>query len=818
MTPSSSESVVRFRAIEAIGSDLRYSFRTLMRQRGLTAVAVLTLAVALAANTAIFSVVDAILLRPLPFAHPAQLVNLGGINRLDGGVYELYSYPNYRDLRTQSRTLAEVVAFSPSRAFLMEGDEPELIDGIDVTANLPAMLGVSPQLGRFFTTAEDEGAAQVMVISHELWQRRFGGDPTIIGRGVRFGSSRKFRTVVGVMPARFRFPADAQRRDYFTPFHEDLGSAREERDSIWITVVATMRNGVTLAQANAELKTIAARLEREYPKENVGLVFRAQSMHEKAVRNVRPALLLLFGAVGVVLLIGCANVANLLLARATARHKEISIRAALGASRMRIATQLLTESVILSLLAGVCGLLLAWWGIDALLAFAPPGIPRLDGVSMEPRVLVFTLFLSMLTGIAFGLAPALAAARPDLTEALNEGTRGSTEGGRRNSMRNALVVAAIALSLMLLSGAGLLLRSFIHVTAIDPGYDHRHAVALALSARTVGYPDDAQVLTFQDRLMQEIRALPGVESVAASDALPLTAQETIWMFGVVGHAPYAPGHAPSAKVCTISPRFFRTLHIPLLRGRDFTADDRATAPAVAIVNQAFVREFFPNGDAVGQKLRLSGDDYDTEVVGVSGDVRWRSLTQEAPAMMFFPLAQRPRRYATIIARANNTAALAPAMRSVVRRLDREQPIVSIGALSETRTESLATRRFTLILLTVLALVALVLAAAGIFSVMSYAVTQRSAEIGIRMALGADAGAVVRLIVGHAARLVAIGTAVGVAGALLSSKLIESLLYGVPPTDPWTFAAMVMLIAATALAASYIPARRAASVDPLVVMR
>ena len=800
-----------------IGQDLRYTLRTLLKQRGFTAVAVLTLAVALAANTAIFSVVNAILLRPLPFANPERLMNLTGISRIDGDTYPVYSYPNYVDLKAQTKTMEVVSAYTRGRAFLMEGDEPELMEGLDVPANFPQLTGVKPRLGRWFTQAEDrEGEPQVLVISHELWQRKFNGDPAIIGRAIRFGTAGKLRTVIGVMPAGFRFPASEGPRDYYIPFEEDIGEARTQRDSIWIAVAGKARPGVSLAQVNAELDTISKRLEKQYPTENAALRFTAASMHEDVVKDVRPALLLLFGAVAVVLLIGCANVANLLLARATSRHKEISVRAALGASPTRITMQLLVESIALALLAGAVGLLLASWGIDALLAFAPSDIPRLDTVSMDGRVLLFTTLLSIVTGIAFGLAPAISASRPNLTEALKEGTRGSTEG-KRNRLRSILVVSAVALSLMLLAGAGLLLRSFIHVTGIDAGYDYRNAISLEISPRSLAYPDEPKYMAFHERLMQELRSMPGVQNLGAVDSAPLGPNESVYSFSVVGRPPLPPGRGLSSKVLIATPNLFETMRMRLIRGRDFLATDRQNTPKVVIVNEAFVREHFPNENPIGKKLEYSPD-HIREIVGVVGDVRWRSLTEDAPAIMFIPHAQSPRRFMSYVVRAQNAESLGPALRALVRRLDRQQPIVGIKMLAGTRQESLATRRFNLMLLAVLAVVALILAAVGIFSVMSYAVTQRTAEIGIRMALGAGTGDVFQLIVGHAVKLVGIGAAVGIAGALLSSKAIGSLLYGVKPADPWTFAAIVVVISATALIASYLPARRAAKVDPLVAIR
>ena len=802
-----------------IANDLRYSFRTLIKQRGFTAVAVLTLAVALAANTAIFSVVNAILLRPLPFPDPEQLVNVAWVSRITASEADVHSYPNYVDIRTQTRALSNAAAFSRGRAFLMEGTEPELMAGIDASWPLLDVLGVKPQLGRFFTKEEDvENGAKVIVLSHDLWQRKFNGDRNIIGRGIRFGTAGDVRTVIGILPQGFRFPINEEPRDYMTPFEEGMGSARNQRDSIWISVIGRMRPGVTLEQANADLKALAGRLEKQYPNENAGLVFNAESMHEGIVKDVRPALLMLFGAVAVVLLIGCANVANLLLARATSRHKEISIRAALGASRGRITMQLLVESVVLSLLAGAAGLLLASWGIDALLAFAPEGIPRLDTVALDGRVLLFTTLLSVFTGVAFGLAPALSASKPNLTEALKEGTRGSTEG-KRNKLRSVLVVAAVALSLMLLAGAGLLLRSFIHVTGIDPGYDHRNAIALEISPRTPAYPEDDRMLAFYDRLFESIKALPGVENVGAVEALPMAPSESFWSFRIVGRPEPEPGRVPACKISIITPDFFETMRIPLIRGRDISARDTATTPLVMLVNESWAREYFPNENPIGKRITLDNPERpQVEIVGLVGDVRWRSLTEDAIPTMFFSQKQRPRRFMSVVMRAPNAESLAPTLRGVVRRLDPAQPIVAIRTLADTRVESLATRRFNLILLAVLAVVALLLAAVGIFSVMNYAVTQRTTEIGIRMALGAEARDVFRLIVGHAARLVVIGTVIGVAGALLSGRAIGTLMYGVKPTDPWTFAAIVIVIAATALLASYLPARRAARVDPLVAIR
>lgn len=804
-----------------LAHDVRSALRALLKHRGFTVIAVVTLAIALGASTAIFTVVNGILLMPLPFADPERLVEIDGYNRISGGDFPVFSYPNYTDVRQQAKTL-EVAAFTRSGTFLMEGSEPELMYGLDATANLLPMLGVRPQLGRFFTEEEDRaGAAPVIVLSHELWQRKFGGDRGVVGRQVRFGTAGNSRTVIGVLPPNFRFPAGEARREFVIPFEPSLDpDDRQARDAIWISVAGRLREGASIAQANAELDTIARRLEAQYPAANAGVRYRVHSMHERTVSEVRPAVLLLFGAVILVLLIGCANVANLLLARATARHKEISIRAAIGASRGAIVRQLLIESVALALVAGAVGLLLATWGIDALLALAPDDIPRLESVSLDRTVMLFALVLSILTGIIFGLAPALSASKPDLTEALKDATRGSTVGRKTNRTRSALVIAAVALSLVLLVGAGLLLRSFLNVTGVDPGYDYRNTIEMRLSPRVIAYREQAQVLGFYDRLLATLRTTPGIESAGAASMLPLSPNESFNSFDIVGRPLAQPGREPGAKYVTVTPGFFDAAGIRLLEGRDITSHDAAGKPQVIVINEAFEREFFPNEKALGQKLLMNRTTGATvDIVGVVADVRWRDMADEAPSTMFIPQAQAPSsRTMSVVVRGPNAASLGPTLRSIVRQIDREQPIMKIEPLASTRAESLEARRFNLILLGGLAAIALMLAAIGIYSVMSYMVTQRSSEIGIRMALGASAGDVFRLVVGQAVKIVAIGLGAGVVVALAGSRLLRSLLYGVAPTDPWTFVAISALIGTIALVASYIPARRATRADPLVAIR
>jgi putative ABC transport system permease protein len=799
--------------------DFRFALRTLVKSKGFTAVALLTLAIALGANTAIFSVVNAILLRPLPFASPQRLVDLDARMLPDARTLPFYSYPNYADVRAQAKTLESVAAYFKADVFLMEGEDPELMSGVVVSSNVFSMLGVKPQLGRTFTPTEDRfHGPSVLIISDALWRRRFGGDPNIVGHSVHCGSGGEQCEVIGVMAASFRFPAGEPVRDFYLPLEQSIDKAtREDRASNFLQVVGKMREGVSLAQANADLTTVAGRLQHTY-KENTGITFRASSMQENVVHGVRPALLMLLGGVVLVLLIGCANVANLLLARATARYKEIAIRAAVGASRMRIVRQLLVESVVLSLAAGAVGLLLATWGMHVLLALAPADIPRLESVALDGPVVAFALTLSLLTGIIFGLAPALSASKPNLTEALKEGSRGSTQGRRGNRIRSSLVVVGIALSLVLLAGAGLLLKSFVHVTAVKPGYDAHDLIAITLSPRSAAYGSDAKALAFFDGLIAAYRTTPGVESVAAVDHMPLTTRETQHSFDVVGRPPLGPGKSIWATVVTITPNFFATLHTPIVKGRDIAPTDTAESPKVIVINETLKRQVFPNEDPIGKRFRVNGANADFEIVGVVRDIRWSDVTKDAPPMYFYAQSQFVHRAMSVIVRAHDAATAEPMLRAVLRQLDPMQPVMSVSTLESMRGTAVSTRRFNLVLLGLLAVIALILSAVGIFSVMSYNVSQRTPEIGIRMAIGAQASDIFRLIVGHSGKLIAVGIVIGVAAALAATRVMETLLFEVKPADPATFAAICAIIAAVALLASYLPARRAASVDPLVAIR
>ncbi|MBV9495826.1 MAG: ABC transporter permease [Acidobacteria bacterium] len=803
--------------------DLRFGIRTLAKDRAFTLVAILTLAFALGANTAIFTVVNAILLRPLPFDRPEKIVKVQGKNLETGGIDPVLSYPNLDDLRTQAKTIDSLGVFVRNSSFFWEGDEPTHVSGSFVSADLfNRVLLAKPLLGRTFTAADDHpGAQPTVILSHETWKKIFHGDPKVIGRVVRFGTGTKRRQVVGVMPEGFVFPIETECHDYWLPFHEVMDPQDlSHRDAIFIDGVARVKDGATLEQAVAEAEVLGRRIEQQHPAEAAGFRYHITSLHRQLVEEVRPALLLLLGAVALVLLIGCANVANLLLARAAGRRREMAIRAAVGASRARIIAQLLVESVMLSLIAGATGVLLASWALDVLKALAPRDVPRLDTISLDAGVLTFTLALSVLTGIIFGLAPALAASKTNLNETLKEGTRGSTEGKGRNRIRNVLVTAAISLSLVLLVGAGLLLRSFMRVTGVDPGFDFQNTAFVELSARQAMYNTPEKQDAYMMRIMERLRAVPGVRSVGAVDLLPLDRNERAWNFQISGQPRFPPGHEPSATTSTATPNYFRTMSIPLLRGRDFTDREVLKTPPVVIINETFARRWFPNQNPVGRKLLMEWDEGEVEheIVGVVGDVRYHDLTREPTPMLYLAVRQQPARHMHYIVQVPNAMTIGPTLRAVVREIDREQPITNISTMAEVRGQSISTRRFNMVLLGALSALALILAAVGIYSLMSYTVTQRTSEIGIRMALGAGTADVFRLIVGNALKLVGVGVAIGVGVALATTRLMTTLLYGIGTNDPITFVAICATIAGVALVASWVPARRAARVDPLVAIR
>ncbi len=818
--------------MQTLWQDIRYGFRILLKKPGFTATIVLALGLGIGANTAIFSVVNAVLWRPLPYKNSERLVSLYSQNTSNAEANLTdrppLSYPDFRDYKEQAQTLQYVAAYRQIGTSLVSGgDEPERVLGADVSAELFPMLGIEPLIGRVFTPEEDKaGAPPVIVLGYGLWQRRFGGDKTIIGREIKL--SARSVTVIGVMPPGFKFPVQAEKMDFFDPFTAVTARASaaslESRDSRFNTIVASLKPGVTLQQAQAEIDTIARRLAEQYPATNTGWRARLISLHEDVTGDVRPAFFVLLGAVLFVLLITCANVANLLLARASARQKEMAIRTALGASRARILRQLLTESLLLALMGGVLGLLLALWGVDLLVAASPANLPRVTEINVDNRVLAFTLIVSAFTGIIFGLFPALASSKLDLNESLKEGGRSSMEGARRNRVRSLLVVSEIALSLVLLIGAGLLIKSFLRLLDTNPGYTTARVLSVTLPLSRAKYPQPEQQIAYVRELLNRTQVLPGVEAISATNLLPLGLRDTFNTFNIEGRPPAPPESRTAARNYSITPDYFRVMSIPVRRGRDFTARDVQNAPPVIVINEAFARRFFESEDPIGRRIILEDEKDEPlppgEIVGIVGNVRHGSLDEKEQPEYYVPFFQTPDRQIDLVIRsaASDPAALAFAMRGAIKAIDKDQLIWEVKTMDERVAESVAPRRFQMLLLGLFATLALTLASIGIYGVMNFMVTQRTHEIGIRIALGAQARDVLRLVVGQGMTLALIGVAVGLIGAFAVTRVMSSLLFGVSATDPATFIGVALLLAGVALIACLIPARKATKVDPMVALR
>ena len=798
--------------------DLRYGVRMLLRSPGVTFVAILAIALGVGANTTIFSVVNTVLLRPLPFAESEKLVKVLTTDAKRGRNDLPTSFPNFTDWREQNGTFEHMTAYSEASATLAGSDMPEQIYGVAATSDMFPLLGVKTFLGRPFLPEEEKpGSAPVAVISYGLWQRRFGSDRKLVGQQVMLDG--KSTTIVGVMPPGFKFPLDAEKTEIWSPL-DPTSEMNKSRGSRYLDVVARLKAGATMQQAQSDMDAIARRLEEQYQGNNMGRGIRLVSLYEDTVGNVRPALLVLLAAVGCVLLIACANVANLLLARSAARHKEIAVRTALGASRWRIIRQLLTESVLLSSVGGISGLLLAMWGVDVLLKLIPSSVPRTQEIAMDARVLGFTLAVSLLTGIVFGLAPALQASRLNLNESLKEGGRGSTEGWRRNRVRSLLVVSEVALSLMLLIGAGLLIKSFQRLRDINPGFNPDRVLTMSLVLPEAKYDEAEKQSLFFQQLVGKASQLPGVESVGLIHPLPLGGSHTTTTFTIEGRPPLAPSDQLNANTRAVSTDFFRAMGIPLIKGRVFTEKDSGDAPKVMLVNETLARRFFAGEDPIGKRAIVYPFKEPCEIVGIVGDVKHRSLDTEAGPEFYLSYLQSPQPEMSLVARTTSSdpAGLANTIQSTVLQLDKDQPVSDVKTMNQLLGESTASRRFNMLLLGIFAFIALVLASVGIFGVMSYTVTQRTHEIGIRMALGAQVRDVFKLVVGQGMILVLIGVSLGTLGAFAVTRLMSSLLYGVSATDPLTFVGVALLLAAIAFLACLIPARRATKVDPMVALR
>jgi len=799
--------------------DLRYGLRMLLKNPGFTAVAVIALALGIGANSAIFSVVNTVLLRPLPYKNPERLVMVWEDNSKQGFPRDTPSPANFMDWRDQNHVFESIAALVEISFNLTGAGEPERIDGQRVSASLFSLLGVEPQLGRAFRAEEDQpGGNHVVIISHGLWQRRFGSDPGIVGKPINL-NGESF-TVVGVMPRTFQFPT--RRDQLWVPIAFNAKEAGE-RGNHYLEVIARMKPGVTLQQAQAEMTTIATRLQQQYPETNTSIGAVVTPLHEHVVGDIKPALLVLLGAVAFVLLIACANVANLLLARAAVRQKEIALRLALGAGRARLIRQFLTESVLLAALGGGVGLLLAVVGLNVLKRFIPPNISQAHAIAIDAKVLIFTVLVSLVTGLIFGLAPATQAANFNLNDTLKESGRDSAAGSRGNRIRGLLVISEVAVSFILLIGAGLLINSFLHLRNVDPGFRAERALTMKIVLPETRYADKEQRGIFYRELIRRVETLPGVISAAVATNLPLTETGNSVGVSIEGRADPAPDRVPIVITRIISPRYFETMGIPLLKGRAFAEEDKAESPAVVVLSETTARKFWPGEDALGKHIKIGPTNSPNRwltVVGVVKDVRQFELVVEPKPQMYLPFTQanffEPR--ALVVKTNLEPLSLAATVRKTVWEIDKDQPVSDIASMENIVSESVARQRFSMLLLGIFAGLALVLAAVGIYGVMSYSVAQRTREIGIRMALGAQRADVLKLTIGQGLKLVVTGVAFGLAAAVIMTRLMSSLLFGVSATDPMTFVTISFVLVSVAVLASYIPALRATRVDPMFALR
>jgi putative ABC transport system permease protein len=817
----------RANMIADLWQDLRFGARMLAKNPGFTLVAMLTLALGIGASTAIFSLMNATLLRPLPYKNPDQIMMVWGTN--PGGYgwrgKTGFSGPAFLDYRQQNQVFEHMATFNGAGFTLTGTDRPDNVLGGLVTAEFFDVLAVQPILGRLFLPEEAQtGRDHVAVLNYNFWQQRFGSDPNIIGQTIRLDATPY--TVVGVLPQGFDFsiPDYFESRDLWVP--GVLPRDDSERGHKYLSVIARLKPGVTPGQAEQDLSAVTERLALEYPRQMEGFGVKLIPLHEQLVGDLRLVLLLMFGAVSFVLLIACANVANLQLARASARQKEIAIRTALGANRGRLLRQLLTESVLLALIGGVLGLFLASWGIGLLTGLGPAGIPQGTPVTLNPTVLAYSLALSLITGILFGLAPALQPTPTRLSESLKEGGRNSAASQSGLRLRRLLTVSEVALSMILLIGAGLLLRSFVGLLQVNPGFETRNILTARFDLPKYAYPEATKQSAFYTQVMERIKALPGVTAVGATDELPPTMGRHANSFSLEGRAPIdQSSQSLAVQERLTSADYFRAMGVPLVAGRLFSDTDDGSAAPVALVNQTFVRRFFPSENPIGQHLRFGAANPWITIVGIVGDVRGFGLDKQPNSEIYLSYQQQkflpynPLANMHLVVRtAGDPNGLAAAVLGAIRELDKELPLPTARTMETVLAASIAERRSNMLLLSLFAIVALLLATAGIYGVMSYAVTQRTQEIGIRMALGAQAGDVLRMVVNQGLRLALCGVALGLITALALTHLLKTLLFTVSATDPLTFAGTALLMLFIALLAALVPARRATRIDPMAALR
>ncbi|HEV2194882.1 MAG TPA: ABC transporter permease [Candidatus Acidoferrum sp.] len=808
--------------LENSWQDLRFAIRMLRKSPGFTAVAVLTLALGIGANTAIFSVVNAVLLRPLPYANSGQLVFVSDA-KPEAGISGLgMSFPTFMELRDHNRAFNAIAGFGAHALVLTGSGEPSELSTVVVTSDFFSVLAADPMLGQVFISDDDRrGAAPAAILSENLWRSRFGADPGIIGRSITL-DMRPY-TVIGVMPASFHTPFITQANQVWIPLAQDpLFSVwmTKPPQEHWMAAIARVRPDISFDQAKAELDTISAGLAKEFPVEK-GWTIGIEPLQQTITGGVRLPLLLLLGAVGLVLLIACANMANLLLSRATSRSKEIAVRIALGAGRGRLARQLLTECAILGLLGGIIGTLAAYGGIAALVPLLPPGLPKFHSIRLDGPVLVFAFVLSLITSVVFGLAPVLSAAGSDPHKELGEGARAGESAGPRRA-RSLLAVGEIALAMVLLTGAGLLMRSFARLTSVNPGFQPNHVVKAMVSLPQFQYATPKQWSAFSEELMTRLQAQPGMQDSAVAGPLPIVDCCVTLAFQIVGNPPPEAGAADTANYVPASPRYFPVMGIPLLRGRLFNESDSSSSVAVTLISEALAKRYFPNEDPLGRHLTFGfpvNGIVSREIVGIVGDIHDVSLGKEPGPMLYVPYAQAPLYGGEVVVKSTlNTSAVVSAIRAVTHDIDKNLPVTDIVELPDVLNASVAQPRFRTLLLGLFSAIALLLAAVGIFGVISYSVGRRTHELGIRMALGAQPGAVLTMILRETLALTLIGIAVGVPCAIAAARLITHLLFNVTPYDPITLAVVPLVLVAVGALASYIPARRAMKVDPIVALR
>jgi putative ABC transport system permease protein len=805
-----------FQRIEIFWQDLRYAARTLRKSPGFSIVAILTLALGIGANSAIFSVVNALLLRPLPYKDAGRLMRLWPTGPNRGRLaYAVTSYPDFIDWKEQSHSFEQVESYVPRSFNLTGGDQPQRVYGLRSSAGLLTLLGVTPIQGRAFLADEIQpGKDHVLLLSEGLWQSRFARDPQVLGKIVKLNDENY--TVIGILPATFKFPPDNP-CSLVLPLPPD-----PNRGHGFINVAARLKTDATMAKAQVEMDTIARRLEMQYPKYNKETGVRVLPLQESFTGSFRAALLIFLSAVGFVLLIACANVANLYLARTAGRQKEFVVRAAMGAGRLRLIRQLLTESALLGLAGGTAGLLFAYWGVKAMVILVRTAFSTaaMDSVSLDGAVLGFTLALSLLVGMIAGLAPALGISRLDLNDTLKEGSRGVTGNQRRNRIRSTLVVAEIALALVLLVGAGLTLKSFLILERVDAGVHPENVLVMNISMGGKKYAKTQVRAPFMETVLHRIGQLPGVQSAAVVTDVPLTDSSDTMGISIEGRPDPPPNQKPSVNYNIVGPGYLRTLGIPLLKGRDFSGRDTEATPTVALINQAMARKFWPNEDPIGARISTDRKNW-ASIEGVVGDVRQLGLKSEPQPEVYLSYLQDPFAWpylSLLVQTSLDPMKQVSSIQAVIWSVDKDLPVASVSSMEQIRSGSIAQPRITALLLATFASLALVLAAVGIYGVMAYSVTQRTHEMGLRMALGAHMTDVLKLVVGNGMILTGCGVALGLAGAFALTRVLTKFLWGVRPTDAPTFIAVSLLLTGVAVLASYVPARRATKVDPMVALR